>query len=130
MPVEIAAGIDRADDGITTDRLQPELPLALPAESRDDLVERQDQIDVVRLPAQPVRQPGQDLAAAGAQEVVLRIGAPKAGLSGHGPRPSSFPARPAWSGSAWSGAVRSSWGPSGPLPGELAAREPFYISIM
>src|ERR1022692_4586049 len=117
MPVEIAAGIDRADDGITTDRLQPELPLALRAESRDDLVERQDQIDVVRLSAQPVRQPGQYLAAPGAQEVVLRIGARKAGLSGHGPGLARFPlARP--------GPARP--GPARPGPGRfgLAGGQP------
>src|ERR1022692_1084199 len=118
MPVEIAAGIDRADDGITTDRLQPELPLALPAESRDDLVERQDQIDVVRLSAQPVCQPGQDLAAPGAQEVVLRIGARKAGLSGHGPGLARFPITrpgPARPGPARPGPARP--GPARPGPG-------------
>ena len=49
---------------------RPEGPLAPAAQRGDDLVERQDQVDVVGLPAQPVGEPGQHLVAPGTQEVV------------------------------------------------------------
>ena len=72
------------DDGVEPDRLQRRASRSpLKPERGDDLVERQDQVDVVGLAAQPVRQPGQHLAAADAQEVVLDVGAREPGVSRH-----------------------------------------------
>jgi hypothetical protein len=49
--------------------LQPELPFALHSECGDHLAERQDEVDVIALPAEPVSKPGEHLAAPGADEV-------------------------------------------------------------
>ncbi len=87
--VEIAARVDRADHGVQPDRLQAERPLALPAQGCDDLVKREDEVDVVRPPAQPVRQPGQHLASPRAEKVILHIRLRESGISGHGGAPAA-----------------------------------------
>ncbi len=81
--VEVTAGVDGADDRVQPDGPQAEPPLAAHPQGGDDLVERQDEADVVRPAAQPLGKPGQHLAAAGALEVVLDVGAREAGVSGH-----------------------------------------------
>ena len=58
------------------------------------LVERQDDVDVVRRPAQSLDHPGQHLAAPDPQEVVFHVGARESGVSGHrAARRSRVPAR-------------------------------------
>src|ERR671917_564658 len=59
--VEVARPVDRADDRVERDRLEPERDLAGHAERLDDLVERQDQRDVVGLAPQPPAEVGQEL---------------------------------------------------------------------
>ena len=81
--VEVPAGIDRAHHGVQLDHLQTEFPLAGHPERGDDVIEGQDEVDVVRLAAQPLGQPGQGLAPPGTLEVVLYVGAGKPGVSGH-----------------------------------------------
>ena len=50
--VEVAARVDRADDGVELDHLEAEDALALEAERGHHLVERQDEVDVVGLAAE------------------------------------------------------------------------------
>lgn len=64
-------------------RPQAEAPLAAPAEHADDLVQRQQAVGAVGLAAQPVRQPGHDLAPPGPQEVILGIGPEESGPTWH-----------------------------------------------
>ena len=64
-------------------RLQAEGSLTAPAEGGDDLVERQDEIDVVRCSAQPGHQPSQHLLPTGPQEGVLDVRAREAGVTRH-----------------------------------------------
>ena len=71
--VELARAIDRADDRVELDRLQPEPPLAALAERLDDLVEGQDDVDVVGLAAQALGEIGEPVAAARAAEVGVRV---------------------------------------------------------
>ena len=87
-------------------------PLAAPAERGDHLVERQDQVDVVRLPAQPLGQPGQHLAAPGPQEVVLHVRAREPGVSGTTPPPCSARSGAAGPARCRAGAGRSRCAPS------------------
>jgi DNA segregation ATPase FtsK/SpoIIIE-like protein len=54
--------VDRADNRVQPYRLQAQVAFAALAECAEDLVERQDAVDVTGLAAQAVRQPGQDLA--------------------------------------------------------------------
>jgi hypothetical protein len=58
--VDVALAV-RADDDVQPYRLQPEMPLAAPAERAHDLIERQEAIAVIRLVALAVGQRGQDL---------------------------------------------------------------------
>src|SRR5687767_7835841 len=53
VAVELARAVDGADDRVELDRLQPEAALAAAPERGNDLVEGQDLVDVVGLPAQP-----------------------------------------------------------------------------
>src|ERR1039458_3052191 len=104
--VEVAAGVHGADDRVQPDCLQPEPLLALPAEGSDHLVQRKDHIDVVRLPAQPLDEPGQHLAPPSAQEVVFDVGTRKARFSWHGAPLGAAARRPARSAvvpSGWTG---------------------------
>jgi hypothetical protein len=73
--VEVGGAIDAPDDAAKLDRLQPDPSLTRPAEGGDDLVERQDQIDVVGLAAQPPREPRQHLAPPRALKVALGVDA-------------------------------------------------------
>ena len=50
--IELARDVDRADDRVEVDRLQPQPPLPTTAKRGDDLVEREDQADVVGLATQ------------------------------------------------------------------------------
>ena len=81
--VEVVRAVDRADDRVELDRLEPELDLADHAERVDDLVEREDQPDVVGLAAQPPSELGEQLRAPRAREVVLRVRAGEAGAAIH-----------------------------------------------
>jgi hypothetical protein len=81
--VEVARPVDGADDRVERDRLQPQLDLADQAERVDDLVEREDQADVVGLPAQPPAQLREELRSAGAREVVLRVRGRETGAAVH-----------------------------------------------
>ena len=73
VPVEIAEGIDSADDRVQPYRLQAQLPLASHAKRADDLVERQQAVAASGPVAQAVGQRGQDLVAPGPQKVVLGV---------------------------------------------------------
>jgi hypothetical protein len=55
-PIELAGAVDRADDRVERDRLEPEPPLALATERLDHLVEGQDQVYVARLSPEPARE--------------------------------------------------------------------------
>jgi hypothetical protein len=46
--------------------------------------EREDEVDVVGLAAEPLGQPGERVPPAGAEEVVLDVGPVQAGVTGHG----------------------------------------------
>ena len=81
--VEVPGGVHGAHHGVELDHLQAQLALAGHPERGHDLVERQDEVDVVRFPAQPLGQPGQHLAPPGTLEVVLHVGPGKPGISGH-----------------------------------------------
>ena len=59
------------------------MPFAAEAEGGDDLVVRQDQVDVVRAAAELAASRDSVLAAAGPLEVVFHVGAGKPGVSGH-----------------------------------------------
>ena len=79
--VELAArAVDRADDRVELDRLEPEPALAAAPERLDDLVEGKDQVDVVGLAAKPRREAGELVAAPCAAEVGLRVLGGKAGV--------------------------------------------------
>src|SRR5580704_16141620 len=71
--VEVAPRVDRADDRVHRYRLQPQPPLAAPAERADDLVKRHDTAAVTAPAAQAAAQRRQDLAPPGPQEVVLDV---------------------------------------------------------
>ena len=110
--VEVPAGIHGPDDRLQPDRLEAEAALALAAQRRDDVVQRQDHVDVVGCPPQSLREPRQRLAAPRAQEVILDIRAGEARVHrhrrpfgatrpararsrrshGHGPQPHQAPA--------------------------------------
>ncbi len=81
--VEVPGGVHGAHHGVQLDHLQAQLALAGHPERGDDLVERQDEVDVVRFPAQPLRQPGQHLPPPGTLEVVLHVGPGEPRVSGH-----------------------------------------------
>jgi hypothetical protein len=74
VAVEAALAVDRPDDRVERHRPQAERALADPPELGDDLVERQDEVDVARAAADRPAEPAQRLAPAGAQEVVRRVG--------------------------------------------------------
>src|SRR5690606_35556836 len=80
-PVEVARAVDGADDAVERDRLHAAVALADPAERLDDLVEREDGADVLGLAAQHAADARQHGAAAGAQEVVLRVGLRESGVA-------------------------------------------------
>jgi hypothetical protein len=79
--VEFAPGIERADDGVQPDGLQAKLPLAAVAERGDHLAERYQAAGARWAAAQPVAQPGGDLAPPGAEEVVFHIRPGESGLA-------------------------------------------------
>ena len=79
--VEVDRAVDRADDRVERDDLQPAVDLAGAPERVDDLLEREDQPDVVGLAPQPPRDVGQQPGPPGAREVVLRVGTGEAGCS-------------------------------------------------
>ena len=81
--VEVPGGVHGAHHRVELDHLQAQLALAGHPECGHDLVERQDEVDVVRFPAQPLGQPGQHLAPPGTLEVVLDVGPGEPGISGH-----------------------------------------------
>jgi hypothetical protein len=72
-PVEVAPRAGRADDGVQLDGLQPQLPLAAPAQGAHNVIEHHKPVAPAAPAAQPVRQRGQELAPPGPQEVVLNI---------------------------------------------------------
>src|SRR5215813_1029918 len=71
-PVEVASRAGRANDGVQPDRLQPQLPLATPAQRADGIIQRHQPVGSAA-PAQAVRQRGQELAPPGPQEIVLDV---------------------------------------------------------
>jgi GNAT superfamily N-acetyltransferase len=72
-PVEVAAPLGRADDGVQPDRLTPQPPLATPARRADNLIQRHEPVTVAAPNAQPVRQRGQELSAPGPKKVILDV---------------------------------------------------------
>ena len=85
LAVEAAVrpAVDRAQDRVELDRLQPDVALLDPPERVDDLLERQDDVDVARVAAQPAGELRHDLPAPRALEVVLGVRARKAGVPPH-----------------------------------------------
>src|SRR5206468_5403050 len=77
--VEFSRAIDRPDNRVEGNGLEPQAPLAPVAECLRYLLERKDQIDVVLAP-EAHRQPRQQLAPAGATEVGLGVLGGKTGV--------------------------------------------------
>ena len=71
--VEFAPLIERADDRVQPDGLQAKLPFAAITERADHLMEGHQAAGAVRAAAQPVGQPGGDLALPGSQEVFFHV---------------------------------------------------------
>src|SRR5579859_1156113 len=84
VPVEVAAGIDRADDRVQRYRLQAQGPLAAHAERADDFVESQEAVAVLGPAAQAVGQRFGDLAPPGPQKVVLDVCLRESGIEHRG----------------------------------------------
>ena len=80
-PVEVAARLGRADDGVQPDRLPPQLPLATPAHRVGNLIQRHESVAVTAPAAQAVRQRGQDLVSPRPQKVVLDVHLQESGFS-------------------------------------------------
>ena len=91
--VEVLARVEGAHDRVQPDGLQAEPPLAAHPQGGDDLVERQDEVDVIRPAAEPLGEPGQRLPTPGTQEVVLDVGAGEAGIRHRDDRGAVRPAR-------------------------------------
>src|SRR6185437_421843 len=72
-PVEVAAPLGRADDGVQPNRLTPQPPLATPARGADDLIQRHEPVGVAAPNAQPVPQRGQELPTPGPKKVILDV---------------------------------------------------------
>ena len=72
-PVEVAAPLGRADDGVQPDHLTPQPPLATPARGADDLIQRHEPVAVAAPNAQPVPQRGQELPPPGPKKVILDV---------------------------------------------------------
>ena len=73
VPVEVAPRASRADDGIHRDGLQPQLPLAAPAQRGDNVIQSHEPVAVAAPTAQAERQRGQELAPPCPQKVVLHV---------------------------------------------------------
>src|SRR5262249_61810633 len=68
-PVEVAPRAGGADDGIEPDRLQPQLPLAAPAQRADNVIQRHEPVGSAA-PAPPAaRQRGPGPTAPGPEEI-------------------------------------------------------------
>jgi hypothetical protein len=78
-PVEVAPRAGGADDGIQPDRLQPQLPLAAPAQPADHVIQPHQLVALAPPAAQAVRQRGQELAPSGPQKIVLHVCPGKSG---------------------------------------------------
>src|SRR4051794_21814429 len=79
----VRAAVDRPEDRVELDRLQADVALLDAAERVDDLAERQDDVDVARVAAEPPRELRHHLAAPGALEVVLGVCPREAGIAPH-----------------------------------------------
>ncbi len=82
LAIELALAIDRADDRVELDRLQPEALLAAVAERREHLVERKHETDLAGLAAQARAQARELLAPSSAAEIRLRVLLGVAGVHG------------------------------------------------
>jgi hypothetical protein len=78
--VEVAPRACGADDGFQADRLQPQLPLAAPAQRADHVIQLDEAVAVAAPAAQVVRQRGQKLPPPGPEKVVLHIGSGEPGI--------------------------------------------------
>ena len=73
MTIEVTFAIHSADDRRDLDDPETQVAFAHEPERLDDLVVREDDLDVVGLEPQPDGEPGDDRPAPGAQEVVLGV---------------------------------------------------------
>jgi hypothetical protein len=124
--IEVFLRIRGADHGIQPDGLQAERPLALQAEGRDDLVEGENEVDVIRLAAQPAGEPREHLAAPHAKEVILDVGPRETGLTAHGGGPRGNASAAGAAGPVGRGGRRGrrSAAPRAPLPRPRTGRGP------
>jgi hypothetical protein len=58
VPVEVAPGVDRADDRVQPYRLQAQVPLAAPAERAGEIIKPQEAVAVMGPPSFCVIWPG------------------------------------------------------------------------
>src|SRR4029077_15118515 len=74
LAIEASGPVDRAEETGERDDAPAEVDLARAPERGDNLVKRQDRVDVSGRPRHARPQPGQRLTAAGTQGVVGRVG--------------------------------------------------------
>jgi hypothetical protein len=81
VAVEAALAVDGAHDRVQRHDLAPRVALLQAAQRVDDLLEREDVVDLAGLAPQPAAQPRQRQPPARAQEVVLGVGAGQSGAA-------------------------------------------------
>jgi putative intracellular protease/amidase len=79
-PVEVAPRASCANDGIQRNGLQPQLPLAAPAQRGDNVIQPHEPVAVTAPAAHVVRQRGQELTPPSPQKVVLHVCPGEAGI--------------------------------------------------